>query len=96
MLDGSKYVLLYPGPELSEAARIELRGKGTLNSKSETNRGKVQRLKIDLEGWKKEKLKESSNQLEACQKMEASLEEMEMSKERPERRNLMSRGEHRE
>ena len=61
--------------QLSEAVRIELRGEGILNSKAEFNRCKVPRLKIDLEGWKKEKLKESCNQLEDCHEMEASLEE---------------------
>ena len=41
--------------QLSEAVRIELRGEDILNSKSEFNRCKVPRLKIDLEGWRKEK-----------------------------------------
>jgi hypothetical protein len=41
--------------QLSEAVRIELRGENILNSKSEFNRCKVPRLKIDLEGWWKEK-----------------------------------------
>ena len=41
--------------QLSEAVRIELRGEDILNSKSEFNRCKLPRLKIDLEGWRKEK-----------------------------------------
>ena len=41
--------------QLSEAVRIELRWEDILNSKSEFNRCKVPRLKIDLEGWRKEK-----------------------------------------
>jgi hypothetical protein len=41
--------------QLSEAVRIELRGEDILNSKSEFNRCKVPRLKIDLEGWRNEK-----------------------------------------
>ena len=41
--------------QLSEAVRIELRGEDILNSKSEFNRCKMPRLKIDLKGWRKEK-----------------------------------------
>ena len=41
--------------QLSEAVRIELRGEDILNSKTEFNGCKVPRLKIDLEGWRKER-----------------------------------------
>ena len=39
--------------QVSEAVRIELRGGGVLNSKSEYNRCKIPRLTIDQEEWKK-------------------------------------------
>ena len=45
--------------QLSEAVRIELRGGSILNSKSEYNRCRVPRLRIDLEGWKLEQKKPS-------------------------------------
>ena len=38
--------------QLAEAVRIELRGSSILNSKSEYNRCRVPRLRVDLEGWK--------------------------------------------
>ena len=44
--------------QLSEAVRIELRGENILNSKSEFNRCKVPRLKINMEEWKSSKEKE--------------------------------------
>ena len=44
--------------QLSEAVRIELRGETILNSKSEFNRCKVPRLKINMEEWKTKKEKE--------------------------------------
>ena len=43
--------------QLSEAVRIELRGSNILNSKSEFTRCRVPRLRVDLEGWKKENMK---------------------------------------
>ena len=37
--------------QLAEAVRIDLRGEGVLNSKSEYNRCKVPRLRINMEEW---------------------------------------------
>ena len=69
--------------QLSEAVRIELRGSSILNSKSEFNRCRVPRLRVDLEGWKEEKREGPSSQLEGNHEMEAefSLEEREVKKE---------------
>ena len=47
--------------QLSEAVRIELRGETILNSKSEFNRCKVPRLKINMEEWKSKKEKEEES-----------------------------------
>ena len=44
--------------QLSESVRIEGAGPEILNSKSEYSRCRVPRLRIDMEGWKKEKEKE--------------------------------------
>ena len=46
--------------QLAEAVRIDLRGEGILNSKSEYNRCRVPRLKVDLEGWKAEQKSEEN------------------------------------
>ena len=37
--------------QLSEAVRIQLRGEGVLNSKSEYSRSKLPRLTIEKEPW---------------------------------------------
>ena len=57
--------------QLSEAVRIELRGSGILNSKSEYSRCRVPRLKVDMEGWNKTKSREDPNKAEANQIVEA-------------------------
>ena len=44
--------------QISEAVRIEQRGEQILNSKSEFNRCRVPRLKIDMEGWRAGKERE--------------------------------------
>ena len=59
--------------QLSEAVRIELRGSEVLNSKSEYSRCRVPRLRVDLEGWKQNQSKESSNQGEANQNEETEI-----------------------
>ena len=41
--------------QLSEAVRIDLRGGGVLNSKTEYSRCRVPRLVVDMEEWKKKK-----------------------------------------
>jgi hypothetical protein len=41
--------------QVSEAVRIEMRGQGVLNSKSEYSRCKLPRLTIDIEEWQKKK-----------------------------------------
>ena len=47
--------------QISEAVRIELRGEGVLNSKSEYSRCRLPRLVIDHDGWKKSKQEEKKN-----------------------------------
>ena len=44
--------------QLSEAVRIDLRGGGVLNSKTEYSRCRVPRLVVDMEEWKKKKIEE--------------------------------------
>ena len=44
--------------QISEAVRIDLRGGGVLNSRSEFSRCRIPRLVIDQEGWKRNKLEE--------------------------------------
>jgi hypothetical protein len=46
--------------QISEAVRIEQRGDLLLNSKSEFNRCRVPRLKIDMEGWNAGKEREKA------------------------------------
>ena len=57
--------------QLSEAVRIELRGSGILNSKSEYSRCRVPRLRVDKEGWNKTKSREDPKKAEANQIVEA-------------------------
>ena len=47
--------------QISEAVRIELRGEGVLNSRSEYSRCRLPRLVIDHEGWKKSKQEEKKS-----------------------------------
>ena len=47
--------------QLSEAVRIELRGENILNYKSEFNRCKVPRLRINMKEWMSKKEKESGS-----------------------------------
>ena len=58
--------------QLAEAVRIELRGDGILNSKSEFNRSRVPRLRVDMEGWMKakEKEKQETTQVEELENQE--------------------------
>ena len=49
--------------QISEAVRIEQRGELLLNSKSEFNRCRVPRLKIDMEGWKAGKEREKQEKM---------------------------------
>ena len=42
--------------QIAESVRIELAGSNILNSKAEYSRCRIPRLKIDLEGWKKNKI----------------------------------------
>ena len=44
--------------QLSEVVKIELIVSSILSSKSEINRCRVPRLRVDLEGWKEEKTKQ--------------------------------------
>ena len=44
--------------QLSEAVRIDLRGGGVLNSKTEYSRCRVPRLVVDMEEWKRKKTEE--------------------------------------
>jgi hypothetical protein len=44
--------------QLSEAVRIDLRGGGVLNSKTEYSRCRVPRLVVDMEEWRKKKMEE--------------------------------------
>ena len=46
--------------QLAEAVRIEKRGPEILNSKSEFSRCRVPRLRLELDGWKKQKEKEDN------------------------------------
>ena len=50
--------------QLAEAVRIDLRGPNVLNSKTEYNRCKVPRLRVDLEEWKANKEQEKENHVE--------------------------------
>ena len=84
--------------QLAEAVRIDLRGPNVLNSKTEYNRFKVPRLRVDLEEWKANKEQEKSNHVEGHhQELEAenSLQESdfkrkpeEILKSRPKRMRL--------
>ena len=47
--------------QVSEAVRIDLRGGGVLNSKSEYSRCKLPRLTIDRDTWNSQKQEKSSN-----------------------------------
>ena len=74
--------------QLAEAVRIERSGEGILNSKSEFNRCRIPRLKINLEEWgiwKKED-KEKKERVEEEQEKEAeeSLETKTPVKRKPE------------
>ena len=42
--------------QVSEAVRIDMRGQGVLNSKSEYSRCQLPRLTIDVEEWRRKKL----------------------------------------
>ena len=44
--------------QIAESVRIEKGGENILNSKSEYSRCRVPRLRIDMEGWQKNKTKE--------------------------------------
>ena len=44
--------------QISESVRIELRGEGVLNSRSEYSRCRLPRLVIDHDGWNKNKQEE--------------------------------------
>ena len=57
--------------QLAEAVRIELRGASILNSKSEYTRCRVPRLRIDLEGWKENMVKEPSIQKDTYREEDA-------------------------
>ena len=75
--------------QLAEAVRIDLRGEGILNSKSEYNRCRVPRLRVDLEGWKVEQnTKKTASQEEGLNnsrdmEAEASLQEREVKRKTP-------------
>ena len=75
--------------QLAEAVRIDLRGEGILNSKSEYNRCRVPRLKVDLEGWKAEQnSKEVASQEEGVNnsrdnEAENSLQERDIKRKTP-------------
>ena len=60
--------------QISEAVRIELRGEGVLNSKSEYSRCRLPRLVIDHDGWKKSKQDEKKS-LESGEEQKAGPEE---------------------
>ena len=64
--------------QLAEAVRIDLRGPGVLNSKSEYSRCRVPRLTVDMEGWavKKDDDKKSDDMKEA----EDSLKERDLKR----------------
>ena len=49
--------------QILEAVRIEQSGDLLLNSKSEFNRCRVPRLKIDMEGWKAGKEREKQEKI---------------------------------
>ena len=67
--------------QISEAVRIELRGESILNSRSEFNRCRVPRLRIDQEGWKEDKLKNQSSHPEETHQTEIE-EENSLCKEK--------------
>ena len=58
--------------QISEAVRIEQRGELILNSKSEFNRCRVPRLKIDMEGWKAGKEREKQEKIRKAKEAEPS------------------------
>ena len=59
--------------QLCEAVRIDLRGAGVLNSKSEYSRCKVPRLTFEKEVWEgRQKNQEKANKEEAAENMTAA------------------------
>jgi hypothetical protein len=65
--------------QISEAVRIEQRGEMILNSKSEFNRCRVPRLKIDMEGWKAGKEREKQEKLNKAQDERVEISQVEES-----------------
>ena len=74
--------------QLAEAVRIDLRGPNVLNSKTEYNRCKVPRVKVDFEEWKTSKEQERSGQEENHhleKELENSLQERDLKRKSEEK-----------
>ena len=72
--------------QLAEAVRIEKRGPEILNSKSEFSRCRVPRLRLELDGWKKQTEKEKEINEKEAQERQEDLSKLEDEARRKERK----------